>query len=66
MKVTLDDGSVLRLEQLSGIVAWNTTDVICFETSGTWTATAGELRGDHGEFRLFYNSIQSVMHLTES
>jgi|GEM_PF-5365832 len=63
----IDDGNSLNLTRDVGLwVASGSTGVVdCFEGSGHWTGTAGDLLDRTGTFTILNDSVQTVLRLVE-
>lgn len=60
-----DDGNGVSLEPEHGLAAASYTDLECFEVTGRWRGTAGNLSNRTGSYTMTYNSIQTVLRLVE-
>jgi hypothetical protein len=58
---TLDPQMAVRVADATGYQA----SMSCFEETGRWRGTAGDLLNHEGAFTVHYDSIQTVLHLVE-
>ena len=58
---TLDPQTAVRVADATGYQ----TGTSCFEETGRWRGTAGDLRDHEGTFTITYDSIQTVLRLVE-
>lgn len=63
-ELKIDDGNRLTLDPQTAVVA-SFDQIDCFEETGRWRGTAGDLRDHEGTFTVHYDSIQTVLHLVE-
>jgi hypothetical protein len=66
-ELTIDDGNRLRLDpqRALDVIDGTTPEASCFEESGRWRGTAGDLQNRTGSFTIHYDSIQTVLRLIE-
>lgn len=65
-ELKIDDGNRLTLDPQTGVVVafyYGGTD--CFEETGRWRGTDGDLRDHEGTFTIHYDTIQTVLRLVE-
>jgi hypothetical protein len=66
-ELTIDDGNRLTLDpqRALDVIDGTTPEAACFEESGRWRGTAGDLQNRTGTFSLHYDTIQTVLRLVE-
>ncbi len=66
-ELEIDDGNRLTLDPQTGVRVFDLYDYenLCFEETGTWRGTAGELVDRTGTYSLRDDSIQIVLRLVE-
>lgn len=63
-ELKIDDGNRLMLDPQSAVTA-GLGETSCFEETGRWQGTAGDLQNHAGTFNIHYDSIQTVLRLVE-
>jgi hypothetical protein len=61
----IDDGNDLRLDPQTAVTVDDGAGRLCFEETGRWQGTAGDLRNHTGTFIIQYDTIQTVLRLIE-
>jgi hypothetical protein len=61
----IDDGNGLRLDPQTAVTVDDGAGPLCFEETGRWRGTAGDLRNHEGTFTMHYDTIQTTLHLVE-
>lgn len=63
----IDDGNTVKLTRDVGVWVFGASraGLDCFEGSGHWTGTAGELLDRSGRFTILNDSVQTVLRLVE-
>jgi hypothetical protein len=65
-ELTIDDGNSLSLDPQTAVGLFTGSGGgSCFEETGRWQGTAGDLRNHEGTFTMHYDSIQTVLRLVE-
>ncbi len=66
-ELKVDDGNRLMLDPQTEVIVDGGTGVgtECFEETGRWQGTAGDLQNHVGTFNIHYDSIQTVLRLVE-
>ncbi len=63
-ELKIDDGNRLTLDpQTAVVVSFDETD--CFEETGRWQGTAGDLLNHEATFTIHYDTIQTVLRIVE-
>lgn len=63
-ELKVDDGNSLTLDPQTAVVV-SSYETNCFEETGRWKGTAGQLRDHKGTFTMHYDSIQTVLRIVE-
>jgi hypothetical protein len=61
----IDDGNGLRLDPQTAVTVDDGAGPLCFEETGHWEGTAGDVLNHAGTFTIRYDTIQTVLRLVE-
>ncbi len=61
----IDDGNGLRLDPQTAVTVYDGAGALCFEETGRWEGTTGDVLNHAGTFSIHYDTIQTVLRLVE-